>query len=134
MFGGKRYGEAKIAVCPFCGGAAYTKNKDGLPVCASHKNSTLGEIKCACGAWLEMREGKWGPFFTCDKCGIINMSKAVELQRTQQGEAKPLPTAGPSKKPHPMMGDPRLKKANALLDEYGREKFIRSDDPRFEFR
>jgi len=33
-----------------------------------------------------------------------------------------------------MMGDPRLAKANALLDEYGREKYVRSDDPRFEFR
>jgi hypothetical protein len=130
MFGGKRYGEARVAACPFCGASAYAKNKDGVPVCASHKNSTMGEIQCACGSWLSMREGKWGPFFTCEKCGIVNMTKALEMQKMQQDKKAASAAPAALEKKH-TLNNPR---AQAYLDNYGKDKWVRSDDPRFEFK
>jgi hypothetical protein len=137
MWGGKRYGEAKIAACPFCGAGAYSKNKDGVPVCAAHKNSSLGEMKCACGEWLDMRQGKWGPFFLCSKCGPVNMTKALSTQ-SESGIAKkaPAPAGAQEKKKHPMLGgsEAQARRSQDYLDGYGKDKWIRSDDPRFEFK
>jgi hypothetical protein len=114
MYIPKRYGESKIDRCPFCGQQAFVRNSQGLSVCADHKTTMLDGLKCACGNFMDMRIGKWGPFFICEKCGTRNMNQALEM--------------------NPQILKKSEKKVNAYKDENGKDKFIRSDDPRFEFR
>lgn len=75
----KRYGQSKIENCPFCGKQGVTKNSQGIPVCQSHKEHDIENLKCACGEWLDTREGKWGPYFHCMNCGNINFKKGMEM-------------------------------------------------------
>ena len=75
----KRYGQSKITVCPFCGKQAITKNPQGIPVCLQHKNKMLPDMKCVCGEWLDIRNGKYGPYFYCIKCGNINFNRGLEM-------------------------------------------------------
>ena len=77
----KRYGQSQIAKCPFCGQQATTTNGQKVPVCVKHKDSQLQNLKCACGSYLDMKTGKWGPFFICINCGPINMRKALDVNR-----------------------------------------------------
>lgn len=79
MYIPKRYGQSKIDKCPFCGRQAFAKNKQDVPVCTDHKNTSLDEMKCMCGKTLEMRSGKWGIFFSCLNCGNLNLRKALEI-------------------------------------------------------
>ncbi len=76
----KVYGQSKINTCPFCNKQATTENKQGVPTCQQHKNNSL-DLKCACGSWLEIRKGKYGPFCTCIECGIISLNKALEINK-----------------------------------------------------
>ena len=39
----------------------------------------MGNLKCACGSYLESRSGKFGPYFHCINCGNINFRKAMEM-------------------------------------------------------
>jgi hypothetical protein len=73
----KVYGQSSIAACPFCGGASYAKNGQGVAVCMKHKDLNLPDLKCVCGGWLDIREGKFGTFYTCMKCGAINQQKMM---------------------------------------------------------
>ena len=75
----KRYGQSIDYTCPFCGKNGVTKNNQGIPVCLNHKNTELKDIKCVCGEWLEIKTGKWGPYFHCIKCGNINFRKGLEI-------------------------------------------------------
>ena len=75
----KRYGEYKIDKCPFCGKQATTRNKQQIPVCAAHKDQVLEGLKCSCGSWLDVKVGKWGPYFVCLKCGNINFKKGMDM-------------------------------------------------------
>ena len=75
----KRYGQSQIAKCPFCGQQALAKNHQKIPVCLKHKEKELPPMKCACGSYLDLVQGKYGPFYNCFKCGTINMKKALEL-------------------------------------------------------
>jgi len=75
----KRYGESRIDNCPFCGKTGVTKNSQGIPVCQSHKNNKLTDLKCACGEWLDIKQGKWGTYFRCMNCGNINFKKAMAM-------------------------------------------------------
>lgn len=93
MFLKKTYGQSKVASCPFCGAQATTQNSQNIPVCRNHTNDKMPDIKCVCGEWLDLREGKWGPFYTCFNCGIVNMTKAQELMDLQSKKAKPQGTA-----------------------------------------
>lgn len=79
MYRKKVYGQSKIENCPFCEKQATSANSQGIPVCKDHKDSKLPELKCLCGEYLELRSGKWGPFFTCLNCGNINLRKALEV-------------------------------------------------------
>lgn len=63
----------------FCSKQATTQNEQEIPVCIAHKNSELNAFKCACGDYLDLMHGKYGPFFKCERCGLINMKKALEL-------------------------------------------------------
>ena len=79
MYIPKRYGQSRIDRCPFCDKQATAKNKQGIPVCAVHKNSIMNEMKCACGEYLELKNGKYGIFFNCMKCGNMNLMKVLEI-------------------------------------------------------
>lgn len=75
----KRYGSSKIDPCPFCKKTAITKNSKGVPVCLAHKEAALPEMKCACGNYLNMMEGKFGIFFNCMSCGNKSLSKVLSM-------------------------------------------------------
>lgn len=75
----KSYGTYQRTLCPFCKKEATTKNSQKLPVCHTHKNSILGDMKCICGNYLIIMQGKFGIFFNCIKCGNVSPSKVFEI-------------------------------------------------------
>ncbi len=111
MYIPKRYGQSKLDPCPFCKKASITKNSQGVPVCLAHKEAALPEMKCACGNYLNMMEGKFGVFFNCMSCGnkslskVLSMNPSVEFKQTipqkqiyQKTENKNKGTQKPSQK------------------------------------
>jgi hypothetical protein len=42
-------------------------------------------MKCACGSWLDMKQGKYGVFYVCLHCGPINMRKALDMNTEGAG-------------------------------------------------
>ncbi|MDO8661590.1 MAG: hypothetical protein Q7K43_06900 [Candidatus Woesearchaeota archaeon] len=78
----KKYGESQLLKCPFCDKRALCKNKQGVPVCASHVQLSLNEMLCSCKSPLELRKGKWGPYFNCIKCGNQNFKRVLEMGQT----------------------------------------------------
>lgn len=84
----KRYGQSRIDNCPFCGKVATSKNNQGVPVCHAHKDQNLDDVKCACGEYLDLNDGKWGPYFRCINCGNINFRKAMEMNPQVKDLAK----------------------------------------------
>ena len=79
MYIPKVYGQSKNSGCIFCGKQSIRMNAQGIPVCVAHKDSVLNDFKCACGCWLDQREGKWGPYWLCQDCGIVSIRKALEF-------------------------------------------------------
>ena len=90
MFIPKKYGQSKIDKCPFCQKQATSMNKQNVPVCSSHKYEFLDNLKCVCGSTLEMLHGKYGIFFSCTKCGNMNLRKVLEFNtiNTKTKESK----------------------------------------------
>jgi hypothetical protein len=76
----KVYGQSKVSRCPFCDKLATRKSEQGLDVCPQHVKGVLEEIKCVCGSWLEVRDGKFGPYFNCMNCGNMNYAKGMEMK------------------------------------------------------
>ena len=115
MYIPKKYGESKVDRCPFCQKHATARNMQNVPVCMSHKQETLDELKCACGSALEMLHGKFGVFFSCMKCGNMGMKKVMEINTIK----------------------PKLKGNNGDYSEKTfqsqnkKEITVRSDDPRY---
>ena len=79
MFIPKKYGHSKIENCPFCQKQAIIRNNQGIPVCSQHKEEYLDDLKCFCGSTLKMMNGKFGTFFSCIKCGNMNLRKVMEF-------------------------------------------------------
>lgn len=75
----KVYGQSKNEECPFCGGVPLMKNKQGVPVCKDHQHQELPDIKCVCGEYLDILEGKWGPYFRCMNCGNHSFKKGLSM-------------------------------------------------------
>lgn len=75
----KKYGEYKQAKCPFCNSIATVKNEQEIPVCVPHRKESLEGLKCACGSWLDIRNGKYGAYFECINCGNIKYEKGLEI-------------------------------------------------------
>lgn len=88
MYIPKRYGESKTNKCPFCEKDAFSQNKQKIPTCKEHKDTLLQEVQCVCGSWLDMREGKYGVFFTCINCGALNLRKVLEMNNIQKQKAQ----------------------------------------------
>ncbi|MBU0756491.1 MAG: hypothetical protein KKF44_00370 [Nanoarchaeota archaeon] len=84
MYIPKRYGQSKTASCPFCGKPAIARNRQGLNVCTEHKDKELPLIRCVCGSVLEIKAGKYGPYFNCINCGNINLKKGLEMMEMQK--------------------------------------------------
>src|SRR3989338_5088219 len=79
MYIPKKYGQSKIEKCPFCDKSSTIMNSQKVPVCTEHKNETLDDLKCVCGETLDILHGKFGVFFSCMKCGNMNMRKMMEV-------------------------------------------------------
>ncbi|MBW2974098.1 hypothetical protein KY366_00110 [Candidatus Woesearchaeota archaeon] len=79
MYIPKRYGQSRIDLCPFCKKNATTKNSQQVPVCHAHKASILPELTCLCGDYLELKNGRFGIYFSCTNCGNMNLSRAMEI-------------------------------------------------------
>ena len=77
----KVYGASQVNECIFCGEHAYSLNPQRIPVCAAHKNAEvdMDKLKCSCGDYLDVKEGKFGAFFLCFKCGPRSISKMKEI-------------------------------------------------------
>ncbi len=80
----KRYGTSKKQDCPFCGRPAVTVNSQKIPVCINHKSDRL-DLKCVCGEYLDVRNGKFGAYFHCMNCGNINFNKGLEMNSGGSG-------------------------------------------------
>ena len=114
MFIPKKYGQSKVDKCPFCQKHATAMNKQSIPVCSSHKEQFLDDLKCVCGSILEMLHSKFGVFFSCYKCGNMNLRKAMEFNtikaRMKEGNSY----------------------SNKTVNSQGKTTItIRSDDPRY---
>lgn len=75
----KKYGQSKIDNCPFCDKVSFTRNPQGIPVCKEHQSKSMPNLKCLCGEYLDLKFGKYGPFYSCIKCGTMNISKALDM-------------------------------------------------------
>ncbi|MFH2020923.1 MAG: hypothetical protein ABIJ34_05885 [archaeon] len=88
MYIPKRYGLSRDDKCTFCEKKALVKNKQHLLVCKAHKDSMLPDIRCSCGSWLELKDGKFGPYFVCMNCGNMNLKKGLDILENQQSKKK----------------------------------------------
>ena len=114
MFIPKKYGQSKIDNCPFCKKQATAMNSQDVPVCQGHKDEILDGLKCVCGSTLEMLHGKFGIFFSCIKCGNINLKKALEFNEIKT-----------------KMKDDNIY-SNKIINSQGKTTItVRSDDPRY---
>jgi hypothetical protein len=77
----KIYGKSQVPCCPFCGKQATQKSEEGVDVCRDHTKQILPECKCTCKAWLELKVGKFGPYFHCYNCGNINFKKVMAIRK-----------------------------------------------------
>ena len=73
----KQYGVSQESTCPHCGSRATVNNSQGVPVCPEHRDKT-SDKKCVCGKWLDVKVGKWGPYFSCVQCGIMSFQKGLQ--------------------------------------------------------
>lgn len=124
MYIPKRYGESRIETCPFCGRQAINKNPQGVPVCKDHKDKNLPEMKCACGSYLYMQEGKFGIYFNCMKCGNMNLNKVLEINPNIMHAEK-------AKEHVKEKNSLPVHKSEIAKKQAARTETIRSDDPRY---
>ena len=128
----KRYGQSKIDKCPFCQKHATTLNKQKVPVCASHKEEMLDDLKCVCGSTLDTLKGKFGVFFSCMKCGNMNLRKVMEINtiKPKSNSYNNNNNDGNNKKDN---GNKKIYNQSNKKDvlQNRKEITIRSDDPRY---
>ena len=82
----KQYGSYKVDSCPFCGKQSTTQNSQKIPVCQTHKNTELYDLKCQCGEYIDIMSGKYGPFGNCMRCGNVRFSRVLELNERKLKE------------------------------------------------
>ena len=78
----KVYGQSMVESCPFCGKVATAKSEQGAAVCAKHTKTLMVNIKCNCGDYLDLLDGRYGAYFNCLKCGNVNYKKGLDLWRS----------------------------------------------------
>ncbi|MBI3026640.1 hypothetical protein HYY70_00870 [Candidatus Woesearchaeota archaeon] len=111
MYIPKKYGQSKIDKCPFCQKHATAMNSQKVPVCQLHKEEMLDNLRCVCGSPLETLHGKFGVFFSCMKCGNMNLRKTLEFNSIK----------------------PKINNTakNNEKNQAKKETTVRSDDPRY---
>ncbi len=77
----KVYGAYREETCIFCGERAICMNRQDLPTCVKHKHDEvdMDKIKCSCGEYLDIKQGKYGSFFLCISCGPMSIAKIKEI-------------------------------------------------------
>ena len=125
MYRKKIYGKSRIDKCPFCGKQAITKNSQGVSVCLTHKHAIMNDLKCACGEYLDIREGKYGYFFICMNCGPQSHTKVYALNEIKDISKKEHPIKDISKKEQPIKDTSKKEHPKA------KETIITSDDPNY---
>lgn len=134
MYIPKKYGKSKVDTCPFCEEQATTLNKQGLTVCRNHVHAVLGDMKCVCKNYLELKTGKFGAFFVCISCGAMNTKKVFEVNHVvdvsgdvEKYSNKKTPRSSSTKRYSPKRdyGNNNRKEKN----KSPKEITIRSDDP-----
>ena len=143
MYKKKVYGSYRREVCPFCQGTATTFNEQKIPVCHKHKTSLLGEMKCACGEYLDIQSGKFGAFFSCMNCGPQNLQKIFAINKIEDVKDKTNTNtnsnnngnsdnysslASKKKSKQVSMESPYISKKRNYS---GNEETVNSDDPRY---
>ncbi len=116
----KRYGRSQIKKCPFCGKQVTTVSKEGVPVCTSHKNASLGKLVCLCGEFVYPVSGKWGLYFECPHCGNVSARKIFENNIIKDVSGQPKNIVEKKQ----VQWRPRVKKGSGP-----EEIIITSDDP-----
>ncbi len=134
----KVYGASKVDKCPFCGKQAVTENSAGVPVCLTHKDASLPELKCICGEWLDVQSGKFGPYFRCMRCGNVSWSKAMranpDFEAAVQGsQQKPQARQNEPSKASVQQAAPSSPKQFKPESSEKKETVIRSDELDFYF-
>ena len=119
MYIPKKYGQGKVDRCPFCQKQSTIVNRQQVPVCHSHKDKILEDLKCICGSSLDILNGKFGVFFSCMKCGNMNMRKMIELNTINP--------KGISEKTHFQKTNPK----NTAPFGKKTTMTVRNDDPRY---
>ena len=119
----KVYGSYREENCIFCGERAICMNEQNLPTCVKHKHETVNmdKIKCSCGEFLDIKEGKFGSFFLCMNCGPMSIAKIKEINDIRPEEAA-LKTESNSVYKNP--NSTTFNKSNTSSNTV-----IRSDDP-----
>ncbi|MBS3176549.1 hypothetical protein J4457_04905, partial [Candidatus Woesearchaeota archaeon] len=124
MYIPKKYGYSKKDYCPFCQKEAMTYNNQKVPVCSAHKTSTLQNMKCVCGKILDLKNGKFGPFFSCLSCGNMSLKKILEVNTVQENQ-------GSTVQNQSFQNKNSFSKSNDTTNKERKEITIRSDDPRY---
>ena len=78
MYRKKVYGESRTNTCVLCGSLSTVKNAQGLPVCRHHVREEI-LLRCSCSSLLEVKQSRYGVFFTCMHCGTVSLSKGLEI-------------------------------------------------------
>jgi len=128
MYIPKQYGKSKVEKCPFCEQQATITNKQGLIVCRSHSNAKLGDMKCLCGKYVDLKIGKWGVYFSCLSCGNMNAKKIFEVNNVLDVHGKSESNFEKTKK---NTEENKYNEKNNLKRKNPTEITIRSDDPRY---
>lgn len=134
MYIPKKYGYSKKDYCPFCQKEAMTYNNQKVPVCSAHKTSTLQNMKCVCGKILDLKNGKFGPFFSCLSCGNMSLKKILEVNTVQENQGSTVQNQSFQNKNSFSNDDYSRNKdssKNNIKNSERKEITIRSDDPRY---
>ena len=130
----KKYGQSKVDDCPYCGKQAVIVSDEGIPVCLAHKHAKLNEMKCVCGDYLELMNGKFGVFFKCERCGTMNPKKVFEINEVKDVSGDVVKDQGRVfERKHEKKSFSRFKPKKVDADFRGGKKeiVIRSDDPMY---
>ena len=127
----KQYGYSKVDKCPFCGKQSVTKNEQGVPVCPKHSKKELLDLKCVCGSWLDLRIGKFGPYFECMKCGNINFNRGLELNPQIMKEEEEQEEANEKEKRELKEEEQEKSRERKRYDPDDVETVVRSDEVDF---
>ena len=57
-------------------------------VCVVHKKADLPDLKCVCVEYLDLKKGKFGVYFSCIRCGNVNLKKVLEVNEVRDSSPR----------------------------------------------